>query len=142
MSESSKILLLVLTIFMLTHGAVAAGNGIEQSKVYSYVTRLPPGVDIMQTLIHILREKSHHAVTIVSAVGSVLNCYLELHNSAQLIKYDKILDIVSITGTIDKNLDIDILATFVDVSGSTFAAKIPSISRRQAEQKKNHSQHN
>ena len=72
----------------------------------------------------------------------MLNCYLELNNSTQLVKYDKILDIVSITGTIDKDLNIDILGTFVDISGSTFGAKIPTIHRRQEEQKKNHSQHN
>lgn len=142
MRDSSKIFLLILLIFTIAHVGRTAGNKIEQSKVSSYVTRLPPGVDIIQSLIHMLREKSHNAVTIVSAVGSVLNCYLELNNSTQLLKFDKILDIVSITGTIDKDLDIDIVATFVDVSGSTFGAKIPSISRRQAEQKKNHSQHN
>lgn len=46
---------MIMTILMLINSGIASGNGIEQSKVSSYVTRLPPGVDVIQTLIHMLR---------------------------------------------------------------------------------------
>jgi len=59
---------------------------IWKSKSQTYVGRLHPGQDIMQTLTELLSHEKHNAITISSATGSVLHCHIRFANQSYLTK--------------------------------------------------------
>lgn len=70
--------------------------------------RLRPNQDIMTQTTQLLNQTNHKnkhkALSIVSAVGSVTYCWLRLANQSTLTKIKGPMEIVSLQGTFDLNL--------------------------------------
>ncbi len=71
--------------------------------------RLTPNQDIMTQINKLLNDSPHKkkytALSIVSAVGSVNYCWLRMANQSTLTKIKGPMEIVSLSGTFDLNLD-------------------------------------
>lgn len=67
------------------------------------------------------------AYTIISAVGSVLYCNLRFANNSYLTKIDGPLEITSLVGTFDKNLNPHIHISVANNNGITFGGHLPSL---------------
>lgn len=128
-----KLMMLVFFFGIVLGNAEKNSNKLKlyRSKTQSYATRLHPNQDIMQTLTNLLKGHNHKAITISSATGSVLYCYIRFANQSKLARVDGPLEVTSITGTFDLNLRPHIHITVADKTGAAFGGHLPSLKERQ-----------
>ena len=127
----SKIWMLIslIIVYTLADGTNSqkAKTKLIPSRTHSLVGRLHPGQDIMQTLTELLTQHPHKAVTISTAVGSVRYCYIRFANQSYLSKVDGPLEVTSITGTFDRNLNPHIHIAVANTAGNAFGGHLPSL---------------
>ena len=100
---------------------------IFRSQSVTFVGRIHPNQDIMESFTSALKGHRISGVTIASAVGSVLHCNLRFANQSSLTKIDGPLEIVSLTGTFDKHLKSHVHIALSDGKGVTYGGHLPSL---------------
>ena len=68
------------------------------------------------------------AFTISGAVGSVLHCHIRFANNSFLTRVDGPLEITSLTGTFDKDLNPHVHISVANGNGLTLGGHLPSLS--------------
>ena len=121
--------------FQLTDGSLQREKKPKKVEILSsesvtYVGRIHPNQDIMESFAAALKGFKASGITIASAVGSVLHCHLRFANQSQLTKIDGPLEIVSLTGTFDKHLKSHVHIALSDEKGVTYGGHLPSLEER------------
>lgn len=99
--------------------------------------RLTPGQDLMAQVNKLLsntvkkNKNKYTALSIVSAVGSVSYCWLRMANQPTLTKIKGPMEIVSLSGTLDLNLEPHVHISLSKASGETIGGHLPSLGERQ-----------
>lgn len=135
---SMKFTHFMLLLFLLAYHLVSCQSPptkppkqqLLKSRTESYVTRLHPYQDIMTTLTSLLTGLPHKAITISSATGSVLYCYIRFANQPYLTRINGTLEIFSLTGTFDRNLNPHVHIGVADRYGNAYGGHLPSLKER------------
>ena len=104
---------------------------IYTSNVESLSARLHPGTDIMSGLTRVLTPRRWSALSIASAVGSVQYCWLRLANNSFLSKIEGPMEIASLSGTFDKDLQPHLHIQLANGNGLSIGGHLPSVEERQ-----------
>jgi predicted DNA-binding protein with PD1-like motif len=122
--ESSLVLIFGLFLVALSKNTQTK---LMQSYAQTYSVRLHPNQDIMASLLSLAKSSHLKAVSIMSAVGSVLHCSLRFANNSYLTRIEGPLEIVSLSGTIDKNQMPHIHASLANQNGAVVGGHLPSL---------------
>lgn len=102
--------------------------------------RLTPAQDVMTQITKLLsstlKKNKYTALSIVSAVGSVNYCWLRMANQPTLTKIKGPMEIVSLSGTFDLNLEPHVHISLSKTTGETIGGHLPSLGEREESLKK------
>lgn len=100
------------------------------SSMTSYSTRLHPNQDIMSELLNRVKKYKLKAVSVVSAIGSVLHCSIRFANNSYLTRVEGPMEIVSLSGTVDEHQRPHVHISLSNGTGFTIGGHLPSLTER------------
>lgn len=120
--------------------ALVDNDRLYESQVKSISMRLTPGQDVMtqvtQLLSSTLKKNKYTALSIVSAVESLNYCWLRMAHQSTFVKIKGPMEIVSLSGTFDLNLESHVHISLSKTTGETIGGHLPSLGEREEAMKK------